>query len=268
MFALVEKVSRRLARHFPTATLAARGFGPIVSFTFDDAPVSAATQGAAVLEDEGARGTFYLSAGMLGGHSDIQPIVSAAQVRDLAYRGHEIACHSFGHLELCRWTNEALRADLDANRGALMKLSGAAPTNFAYPYGRFSLQTKHLLETRFTSCRGIYPGVNVGEIDLGLLHAVPLYDCGGDEAILRWIAAAARRRGWLIFVTHDVQDHPTRFGTEPERLRAYVRAAKAAGCACMTVERTLESIQEAAACAADIGVGSAQLPFAAGLNYV
>ena len=76
MFALKQKLSRRLARHLHTSTVAARAFGPIVSFTFDDAPPSAATNGAAILEEFGLRGTFYLSGGWLGGDSDVQPIMS------------------------------------------------------------------------------------------------------------------------------------------------------------------------------------------------
>ena len=39
--------------------------GPIVSFTFDDFPRTAATAGAAILESFGARGTFYTAAGLM-----------------------------------------------------------------------------------------------------------------------------------------------------------------------------------------------------------
>lgn len=245
MFGLKQKFSHRLARHLHTSTAAARDFGPIVSFTFDDAPVSSATQGAPILEDEGVRGAYYLSGAMIGGHSDIQPVVSAAQVRDLAQKGHEIACHTFDHLELCRQSSRALAADLDKNRETLAALSGVDPTNFAYPYGRAPFSAKRMLQSRFKTCRGIYPGINVGKIDLGLLHAVALYDCRDDAEVLRWIEAAVERRGWLIFVTHDVQDEPTRFGTAPKRLKSYVRAAQQAGCACVTIEGAVKRILNA-----------------------
>ena len=244
MFALKQKLSRRLARHLHTSTVAARAFGPIVSFTFDDAPVSAAAQGAPILEDEGVRGTFYLSGAMIGGRSDIQPIVSADQVRELAQKRHEIACHTYGHLELCRQDLRCLAADLEQNRQTLSAISGAPPTNFAYPYGRPSFSTKRLLQSQFTTCRGIYPGINSDRIDLGLLFAVPLYECD-DAEILRWIDAVVERRGWLIFVTHDVQDGPTPVGTTPKQLTSYVHAARQLGCACLTVDNAIKRILKA-----------------------
>lgn len=251
MFALRQKLSCRLARHFPSSTVEAHDFGPIVSFTFDDAPVSAATLGAPILEDEGVRGTYYLSGGMLGGHSDIQPIMSAAQAHELSERGHEIACHSFDHLDVHRQSLDGLSADLEKNRRLLTEVAGTAPTNFAYPYGRVSYRTKQRLQSQFRTCRGIYPGINIGKIDLGLLKAVPLYESGGgDEVNLGWIDVAARQGGWLIFITHDVQDSPTRFGTQSTQLRAYVRAAQRAGCACMPVNRAINWIEQSRRAAA------------------
>ena len=38
----------------------------MVSFTFDDLPKSAVTTGAGMLEAHGARGTFYVSGGLVG----------------------------------------------------------------------------------------------------------------------------------------------------------------------------------------------------------
>lgn len=242
MFGLGLKVSRRLARQFPTLTGDLCSSRPIVSFTFDDAPASAATRGAPILEDEGARATFYLNGGALGGHSDIQPIVSADQVRELARRGHEIACHTFDHLELWHCDAKTIAADLAKNRAVLAALSGKAPANFAYPYGRAPIRSKLFLQRQFTTCRGTYHGINVGRIDLGLLKTVYLYRGVSDAEIRGWIDAAVRQRGWLIFVTHDVQAEPTEFGITPDRLKSYVRYAKQTGCVCSTVEEAVKSI--------------------------
>jgi peptidoglycan/xylan/chitin deacetylase (PgdA/CDA1 family) len=244
MFALAQKISSRMARHFHTATLRAHNIDPIVSFTFDDAPTSAATDGARILEDFGVRGSFYLSGGLIGGHSDILPILSASQARELAQRGHEIGCHTFGHLEVQEQTWPALEDDLDRNRQCLTELSGAAPKNFAYPYGHISYAMKRRLQARFATCRSVDSGINEAAIDLGLLKAVPLYEaeCGYEE-VVRWIAANVERTGWLIFVTHDVQERPTPYGTTPKLIMKSVRAAISAGCACLTVERALERIR-------------------------
>src|ERR1700722_7595377 len=57
------KVSNRLAAHFRVESFRLRNEAPMVSFTFDDIPKSAATTGAGILEDHGGRGTFYVSGG-------------------------------------------------------------------------------------------------------------------------------------------------------------------------------------------------------------
>ena len=161
-----------MARHFHSATLRAHNIDPIVSFTFDDAPISAATRGAPILEDFGVRGSFYLCGGLIGGHSDIQPILSASQARELAQRGHEIGCHTFGHLEVREQTWPALEDDLDRNRQCLSEAQRRRARNFAYPYGLISYAMKRRLQAWFATCRSVYPGINEGAIDLGLLKAV------------------------------------------------------------------------------------------------
>ena len=247
MSKFMQKVSFQLARRLSTATLRASGFGPIVSFTFDDAPTTAATVGAPVLEDLGVRGTFYLNGGMLGGVNDIQPLMEAAHVRELARHGHEIGCHTFTHADVRAQDWSTLSADLDRNADRLAELSGVRPKNFAYPYGFICHGQKLRLQSRFATCRGIYPGINEGRIDLGLLKAAPLYHAANVyEQALGWIAANVNTAGWLIFFTHDVRDEPTLFGSTPELLRRCVRAAIDAGCACLTVERALERIRGAA----------------------
>ncbi len=45
--------------------------GPIVSFTFDDFPRSAYTVGGAILEEFGARGTYYATAGLMNRSNEL-----------------------------------------------------------------------------------------------------------------------------------------------------------------------------------------------------
>src|SRR5258708_4124551 len=59
------RVSNRLARHLCATPFRLQNTSPMVSFTFDDAPKSAATIGAPMLEEHGAHGTFYISGGLV-----------------------------------------------------------------------------------------------------------------------------------------------------------------------------------------------------------
>ena len=61
------KVSHRLAMHLHADPFRMRNTSPMVCFTFDDLPKSAVTTGADLLEAHGARGTFYVSGGLVGG---------------------------------------------------------------------------------------------------------------------------------------------------------------------------------------------------------
>ncbi len=246
---LKRKLSHRLARHLPTGPLMLRGDGPIVSFTFDDAPPSAAEAGAALLEKRGLRGTFYLCGGLLGGASDIQPLMSRAEAASLAARGHEIACHTYSHRDVRELDGAALQRELVANAEALAGLTGGAPPrNFAYPFGRISFGAKLRLSARFDSCRGGVPGLNCGAVDLGWLKAVALYSGAiGRNETARWIAAAVERRAWLIFFTHDVRDAPTAYGASPDLLDFAIENALEAGCACLPVAEALSRARGASA---------------------
>jgi peptidoglycan/xylan/chitin deacetylase (PgdA/CDA1 family) len=242
---LRRKLSYRLAAHAKLAPLPAQATGPVLSFTFDDAPSSAATHGAAILEQHGLRGTFYLNGGLLGTRGDASPLMERAQARSVARAGHEIGCHTHAHADIRVQDWHALERDLAANHLAIAELTGGAPLrSFAYPFGGVSFGKKLRLQSMFQTCRGVRPGVNAGRIDTGFLRAVPLYSSELDLAeAARWIAEAVRLRGWLIFFTHDVADRPTRYGVTPQLLASVVRSALAAGCACLPVGEAFDRIR-------------------------
>jgi peptidoglycan/xylan/chitin deacetylase (PgdA/CDA1 family) len=248
MFDLRRKMSFRLAKYIGATTLSVRGHRPIVSFTFDDAPVSAALCGAPILEEQGVRGTFYLNGGLLGGAGDIGPILDRSQAASLAQMGHEIGCHTYAHSDVRFRQWDELENGLDENARVLAELTGGtAPRNFAYPFGGVSFGKKLRLASRFDTCRGIYAGINSNRIDTGLLKAVPLYSSELDlESADRWIAATVVKAGWLIFFTHDVSDDPSVFGVRAELLRHCVGAAIAAGCLCLPVDLAVNHLRASA----------------------
>jgi peptidoglycan/xylan/chitin deacetylase (PgdA/CDA1 family) len=241
---LGEKLSYRLARYLPVATWRANPAGAIVSFTFDDAPASAASEGAPILERFGVRGTYYLCGGLLGGPGDLTPILDRRQVEALGRAGHEIGCHTYGHTDVRSIDWPSLETSLRKNAETFSEISGGVLRTFAYPFGGISFGKKLRLQSRFETCRGIYPGINVGRIDAGLLKAVPLYSSMlDDESVRRWVEEAVATSGWLIFFTHDVGERPTPYGVTPDLLRAAVAAAVEAGCACIPVGEAVDRLR-------------------------
>ena len=81
------RVSHRLAMHLRVGPFRLRNKTPIVSFTFEDIPKSAATTGAGILEDHGARGTFFVSGGLVGTTSSNWDTVEAEDLVALHQQG-------------------------------------------------------------------------------------------------------------------------------------------------------------------------------------
>lgn len=224
---LKARIGNKLARHLLAAPFELRNGGPMVSFTFDDAPISAATRGAAMLEEYDARGTFYVSGGLVDSWSGDWTTISADDIIDLHRRGHEIACHTFSHARATNLTAEAMAAELEKNRHYLLSLDPSIQIeNFAYPYGTGSVFRKGQLGKVFRTSRSVLPGVNSGTVDLQYLRSSPLIDREIDaDGIDRAFDEAVATNGWLVFYSHDVEDEPSRYGCTPALLRHALDAA-------------------------------------------
>jgi len=240
--ALRARVGNRLARHFGSQPHRLATERPMVSFTFDDAPESAASVGAPMLEDHGGRATFYIAGGLLNRWSGDWNGIGESDVVALHGRGHEIACHTFSHPRVTELGAAALTAEIEANRRALQALDASIRLeNFAYPYGLASVAHKKLLKATFRSSRGIVPGVNHGVIDLQFLRATPLVCAHIDHAgIDRAFDEARATGGWLIFYSHDVAGSPSPHGCTPALLRHALEAASRRQIPIITVAQALQ----------------------------
>jgi peptidoglycan/xylan/chitin deacetylase (PgdA/CDA1 family) len=216
-----------MAMHLRVEPFRLRNETPMVSFTFDDVPKSAATVGAAILEEHGAHGTFYVIGNQVGTSSALWDMVDGEDIVALHRRGHEIACHTFSHKRACDLDARALKAEIERNQRYLRSLDSSIQVeNFAYPFGYGSFVRKRQLKTLFKSCRSIVPGVNTSTVDLQFLRAMPLIDRRIDRGgIERAFDEAQDTNGWLIFYTHDVAGEPSPYGCSPALLNHALEAA-------------------------------------------
>jgi len=225
--ALKARVSNRLSRHLCAAPFRLRNKGPMVSFTFDDTPNSAATVGVPILDAYDARATFYVAGGLVDKWSGHWDGISADEIVKLHQQGHEIACHTFSHTRTTDLDATALATEIEDNRRYLLALDPSIKLeNFAYPYGLGSVFRKGQLKKIFRSSRGIVPGVNSDVVDLQFLLAAPLINRDIDcDEIDRLFNEAVDKNGWLIFYSHDVADEPSPYGCSPALLRHALDAA-------------------------------------------
>jgi peptidoglycan/xylan/chitin deacetylase (PgdA/CDA1 family) len=238
---MYRSASRGAAKHVNTKPFRLRNTRPLVSFTFDDVPDSAFSNGARVLDRHDTRGTFYVAPGICGLQDDHWRVISRNDVGALAASGHEIGAHTYSHVRIEPLSAQAMADEMRRCREAFADLCpNAAVTNFAYPFGGLSLPRKLQAQYEYATCRSIYAGINSGLVDLGVLTAVELYDrTQNDQAIATLLDDVERTNGWLIFYTHDVASDPSWIGCSPQFLARVVAAVKARGIATPSIAEAL-----------------------------
>jgi peptidoglycan/xylan/chitin deacetylase (PgdA/CDA1 family) len=184
----------------------------IVSFTFDDFPNTSKLNGARILESHKTRGTFYTSLGLAGTKTAVGLISEQKIINSLSQNGHEIGCHTYGHLNCADTPPRILYENCILNQNIAKKEMNISFLSFAYPFGKFNLSSKRVIQNNYLTARTIKPGVNIKNIDLAALKSVPLYESSGEKNILKWLDIMDKYGGWLIFYTHDVRENPSQYG--------------------------------------------------------
>ncbi len=224
---LVRLVERRPAKRGPAR--------PMVSFSFDDAPATALVDGRAALEAHGLRGTYFVAADLAGKAGPMGLNAASEALMQAAAAGHELACHTFSHLDCGQADRRTIEADADRNAVALHAWGAEPATTFAYPYGDVSLAAKRALGARYAVLRALHHGLIEAGVDLNQAPAVGIEGADGEAVARAWIDRAVERRAWLIVYTHDVADPPSPFGCTPAALNRLIEHALAAGAEIVTV---------------------------------
>lgn len=112
----------------------------LVGITFDDGYTSVLTNAVPQLLRHGFTATVFVIADRIGGANDWDegtpwPLLSAAQIGELAAAGMEIGSHSATHIRLAGAADSRLKAEVHGSRETLSRLSDAEVRGFAYPYG-------------------------------------------------------------------------------------------------------------------------------------
>lgn len=241
IFAAVRQ-SVRTALFSRTAVM--RNRTAIVSFAFDDFPRSAVSNGARLLEENGARGTFYMTGSYCGRVVDDMPQYCAEDLVALVRNGHEIGCHTFTHPRISVLSAAALKEEIELNAEFLARhLPGTEFRTFAYPFGDLSFAATMQLQSRFAGCRSSQPGLNVRKVDLGRLRSMRLYDrLIGPGCVSRLIEQAVTKTAWLIFYTHDVAQAPSNFGCTVSLFEHALKSAISAGAEIRPVDAAIKAV--------------------------
>jgi peptidoglycan/xylan/chitin deacetylase (PgdA/CDA1 family) len=206
---------RTVASCFSRRMVEIHAMGPIISFSFDDAPQSAFTAGGEILGAHGIRATFYVSLGLLGARVPEGRIALAGDLHRAAAAGHELGCHTYDHLDAWKTPAEEFEQSIVRNRLALADmLPEVRFESFAYPINEPRPESKRRAGTHFICCRGGGQTLNAGKTDLNLLkaHFLDARNWGRIDSIKRMVDKNIALSGWLIFATHDISENPSRYG--------------------------------------------------------
>jgi peptidoglycan/xylan/chitin deacetylase (PgdA/CDA1 family) len=243
---LKAKLRRRLVRlqhRSPSPSGAGR---PMVSFSFDDAPVSAFAIGAEILESLGVCGTYFVSSGLAGRDAGLGVCGGRDDMARAAAHGHEIACHTFSHLDCGRADGAEVEADIARNQAALTAWGLREAETFAYPYGDVAAPAKQVAGRRFRLARALHHGLVERGSDLNQAPAVGIEGDGGEALAAEWLDRARARSAWLILFTHGVEAAPSRFGTSATALARLVNKALLDGFEVVTVAEGARRLRGAA----------------------
>ena len=225
------KLRRVASTAMATRPLIMRNEQPLMSFTFDDFPRSALSQGGAILSTYNVRGTFFASLGLMGGVAPTGETFCLEDLQEVIRQKHELGCHTYDHCHAWDTAAATFEASVLRNRSSLRKyLPEVELRTSSYPISCPRPSTKRKMSRYFDCCRGGGQSFNTGSVDLNLAKGFFLEQSRNDfDEIARVIEANNRSKGWLIFVTHDVSDVPTRFGCTPVLFEKVVRHAVRSG---------------------------------------
>jgi peptidoglycan/xylan/chitin deacetylase (PgdA/CDA1 family) len=237
------RVRRTAAAMTFRRTVRMRNDVSLISFCFDDFPRSALHTGGRILLQYGLRGTYYASFGLMGTNAPSGPIFTPDDIHTVIEKGHELGCHTFDHINAFNTSPRMYEESILNNRRALnIAIPGASFRTFAYPYvGSPGPMVKRRVARHFCCCRGGGQTLNSGTIDANLLKSYFLEHTHDDMTSVEGIIEENRKaKGWLIFVTHDISDIPTRYGCTPAFFERVVKASVTSGAKVLPVADAME----------------------------
>ncbi len=242
MKSLTRIFKRRMSR-FVEKSILPTPAESIVTFSFDDCPLSAIETGLPMLEAEGWRATIYVACGLCEIDNHLGPHMSLDDVAAVHARGHEIADHTFSHLNIMDVSADAFLANIEKNQKILMGLGLPASRHFAYPYGEVTPALKRALRKRFKTLRGVISPASTAQ-DANLMNAMRLYSDGTIDDAMTHIETLSQAPQWLHFFTHDVRDAPSEYGCTPKNLQRIIDAVRTSGAQVMTVDQAYSHLRQ------------------------
>lgn len=173
---------------------------PMVSITFDDGWKSVHDLALPLLNQHDFRSTQYVNASSI----ETPNFMTAAEVLQMHEAGHEIAAHSYEHVDLTYVSADRLHEEMRKSEEAL-EAAGLGTDGLAPPYGRSDPQVDWYASKYFDMVRGTEQGLNTRQnLEPHNLKVFYVTDETTPDNLAEALAETSRVNGWLILVYHQI----------------------------------------------------------------
>ena len=170
----------------PTAT----NPGKVIALTFDDGPGPYTAHLLDILDQHGAKATFFLIGSKVSAQADV--------LRRMHSRGHQLGNHSWSHPELPKLPVNQIASEIDRTNDAIKQATGVTPSILRPPYGAVNGVVLEQLRLRGMS---------------SILWSVDTRDWADRNSDIVCSRAVAGARPGAIILMHDI--HQTSVNAVP-----------------------------------------------------
>ena len=184
--------------------------GKVIALTFDDGPGPYTAQLLDMLDQHGAKSTFFLIGSKVSSQASV--------VRSIHARGHQLGNHSWSHPELPKLPVNQIASEIDRTNDAIKQATGIKPTVMRPPYGAVNGAVLEQLRLRGMS---------------SILWSVDTRDWADRNSDIVCSRAVAGAHSGAIILMHDI--HQTSVNAVP----CILNALKQQGYSFVTVQGLL-----------------------------
>ena len=180
----------------------------VIALTFDDGPGPYTTHLLDILDQYGAKATFFLIGSKVSGQASV--------VRSIHARGHQLGNHSWSHPELPKLSVDQIAGEIDRTNEAIRQATGVKPTILRPPYGAANGVVLEQLRARGMS---------------SILWSVDTRDWADRNSQIVCSRAVAGARPGAVILMHDI--HQTSVNAVP----CILSSLKQQGYSFVTIQR-------------------------------
>ena len=162
----------------------------VIALTFDDGPGPYTAHLLDILDQYGAKATFFLIGSKVSGQASV--------VRSIQARGHQLGNHSWSHPELPKLSVDQIAGEIDRTNEAIRQATGVKPTILRPPYGAANGVVLEQLRARGMS---------------SILWSVDTRDWADRNSQIVCTRAVAGARPGAVILMHDI--HQTSVNAVP-----------------------------------------------------